>query len=145
VFVDYLQLLRPVKAYDQRDRELGEMSRDLKTLAKELAIPVVALAVLNRALEKRPDKRPILSDLRESGSLEFDADVVLFLYRDEVYNPETEDKGIAEIIIGKQRNGPVGTVKAAWSRESTTFRDVPDASAGQRSFDDVPPPDSENP
>lgn len=146
--VDYLQLLRPMQRRERRELELSEMTRDLKALAKELKIPVIALSQLNRDLEKRPNKRPQLSDIRESGAIEQDSDVVVFLYRDEVYNATTEDKGIAEIIVGKQRNGPVGTVKAAWSEESTTFGNLErdGGPPAQRSFlDEPPPPESENP
>jgi replicative DNA helicase len=124
VLVDYLQLMRPTRPLDSREREISEISRSLKALAKDLAIPIVALSQLNRALENRTDKRPHLADLRESGALEQDADLIGFIYRDEVYDPETTDKGVAELIVGKQRNGPTGLVKLAFLPEFTRFENL---------------------
>ncbi|MBO4338197.1 MAG: replicative DNA helicase [Lachnospiraceae bacterium] len=122
VIIDYLQLMSGSKRSESRQQEISEISRSLKGLARELNVPVVALSQLSRAVESRPDKRPILSDLRESGAIEQDADVVMFLYRDEYYNREnSEKKGIAEVIIGKQRNGPLGVVELVWLEEYTRF------------------------
>ena len=121
IVVDYLQLMQAVTQGENRATEISEVSRSLKALAKELQVPVVALSQLNRGLEQRPNKRPVMSDLRESGAIEQDADLILFIYRDEVYNPESSDKGSAEIIIAKQRNGPIGMVRLTFLGEYTRF------------------------
>ena len=124
IVIDYLQLMQMEGRQESRQQEISSISRGLKALAKEMECPVIALSQLSRAPELRADHRPILSDLRESGAIEQDADIVMFLYRDEYYNKETEEKGIGECIIAKQRNGPVGTVRMAWIGAHSKFADL---------------------
>ena len=124
VMVDYLQLMRVAGSNEGRTAEISEISRSLKAIAKEFKCPVVALSQLNRSLEQRPNKRPVNSDLRESGAIEQDADVIMFIYRDEVYNEDSPDKGVAEIIIGKQRNGPIGTCRLSFQGQFTRFENL---------------------
>lgn len=125
IIIDYLQLMSGSgRGSDSRQQEISDISRSLKALARELNVPVVALSQLSRAVEQRPDHRPMLSDLRESGAIEQDADVVMFIYRDDYYNKDTDKKGIAEIIIAKQRNGPIGTVELVWMPDYTKFANI---------------------
>ncbi|MEJ2095271.1 MAG: DnaB-like helicase C-terminal domain-containing protein, partial [Gammaproteobacteria bacterium] len=129
IIVDYLQLMQLPGNTENRATEISEISRTLKAMAKELNVPVVALSQLNRSLEQRPNKRPVMSDLRESGAIEQDADVIVFIYRDEVYNEDSPDKGRAEIIIGKQRNGPIGMINLAFLGQYTRFENyIPEPS-----------------
>ncbi|MEW5009212.1 MAG: replicative DNA helicase [Cycloclasticus sp.] len=132
IVLDYLQLMQSPSASESRVAEISDISRSLKALAKELNVPVIALSQLNRNLEQRPNKRPVMSDLRESGSIEQDADVIIFIYRDEVYNDDSESKGVAEIIIGKQRNGPIGTCRLSFLGQYTRFENY----AGDAFMDD---------
>jgi replicative DNA helicase len=123
VVVDYLQLIKPLRRGRSREEEVAEISRGLKALAKELHIPLLAISSLNRKLEDRPDKRPQLADLRESGAIEFDADVILFLHREEVYKKDATNTGVAEINVAKHKNGPIGTIKLAYQKEFHRFED----------------------
>ncbi len=124
IIIDYLQLMSGSGRSDSRQQEISDISRALKGVARELSVPVLALSQLSRAVEQRPDHRPMLSDLRESGAIEQDADVVMFIYRDDYYNHDSEKKGVSEIIIAKQRNGPIGTVELAWLPEYTKFANL---------------------
>ena len=124
IIIDYLQLMSGSGRSESRQNEISEISRSLKAVARELQVPVLALSQLSRAVEQRPDHRPMLSDLRESGAIEQDADVVMFIYRDDYYNHDTDRKGVSEIIIAKQRNGPIGTVELAWLPEYTKFANL---------------------
>ena len=124
IIIDYLQLMSGNGRSESRQQEISEISRSLKGLARELNVPVIALSQLSRAVEQRPDHRPMLSDLRESGAIEQDADVVMFIYRDDYYNKDTDLKNIAEIIIAKQRNGPIGTINLVWLPQYTKFANM---------------------
>jgi len=127
VIIDYLQLMSGSKnsgGGENRQQEISNISRGLKSIARELSVPVLVLSQLSRAVESRPNHRPMLSDLRESGAIEQDADLVMFIYRDEYYNKETDQQGIAEIIIGKQRNGPVGTIKLQFNSANVSFNNL---------------------
>lgn len=138
VIIDYLQLMSGssnARNQDSRQQEISEISRSLKALARELNVPVVALSQLSRAVESRTDKRPMLSDLRESGAIEQDADVVMFIYRDDYYHPDSQDKGIAEIIVAKQRNGPIGTVQLKWLPELTKFANLAGSAQSEAALD----------
>ena len=158
VIVDYLQLMRPEPGADSRVEQIGQISRGLKLLARELNIPVIAVSQLSRAVESRPDKRPLLSDLRESGQIEQDADLVMFIYRDEYYNKESERQGEADIIVAKHRNGPVGDVTLTFLSRYPKFADMhrvppggsppPPRANGERASNggpDLPPPADDGP
>jgi replicative DNA helicase len=131
IIIDYLQLMQVPGNKENRATEISEISRSLKALAKELGVPVIALSQLNRSLEQRQDKRPVMSDLRESGAIEQDADIIMMIYRDEVYDKNTTRKGIADIIITKQRNGPTGEVSLTFLGEYTKFENLVSESYGE--------------
>ena len=135
IVLDYLQLMQSPSSGDNRVQQISDISRGLKALAKELNVPVIALSQLNRNLEQRPNKRPVMSDLRESGAIEQDADLIIFVYRDEVYNEDSPDKGIAEVIIGKQRNGPLGTVRLTFLGQYTRFENFAGVYTGSEDYE----------
>jgi len=140
IMIDYLQLMQGNYRISSREQQISEISRGLKNLAKELECPIIALSQLNRAVESRPDKRPLISDLRESGSIEQDADIVLLIYRDELYNPESKDKGVAEIIVAKNRSGERGVARLAWIGSQTKFSNMHHDYQGERfSHLSIPP------
>ncbi|MBQ2239016.1 MAG: replicative DNA helicase, partial [Lachnospiraceae bacterium] len=136
IIIDYLQLLSGSgKRTESRQQEISEISRSLKSLARELNVPIIALSQLSRGVEARPDKRPMMSDLRESGAIEQDADVIMFLYRDDYYDPDTDRKGIAEVIISKQRSGSTGTIELVWLGQYTKFANKVGASVKNKPID----------
>ncbi|MCQ8129036.1 replicative DNA helicase [Methylomonas rivi] len=135
IVLDYLQLMQSPSSGDNRVQQISDISRGLKALAKEMNVPVIALSQLNRNLEQRPNKRPVMSDLRESGAIEQDADLIIFVYRDEVYNEDSPDKGIAEVIIGKQRNGPLGTVRLTFLGQYTRFENFAGVYSGSEDYE----------
>jgi len=146
IIMDYLQLMRMNQKVESREREVSEISSNLKSIAKELNVPVVALAQLNRGVEGRSDRRPMLSDLRESGSIEQDADIIMLLYREDYYEKDNPDvQNIAEVIIGKQRNGPTGTVKLRWIPEYGIFKENIEGSLGPEPPPPEPPPSPPSP
>ena len=132
--IDYIQLMSSNRQGENRATEVSDISRAIKSLAKELQVPIVALSQLSRKVEERNDKRPMMSDLRESGAIEQDADVILMMYREEYYKPDTPDKGVAEVIIGKQRNGPTGTVRLTFLGEYTRFESLADVGSGRPGY-----------
>ena len=141
IVIDYLQLMTSGQRSENRVQEISSITRNLKIMAKEMNVPIIALSQLSRAVEKQGNNsshRPQLSDLRDSGSIEQDADVVMFIHREGYYDPETADKNVGEIIIAKQRNGPLGTVKVAWLSEYTTYTDLPPSAMGGENGGDAP-------